>query len=304
MGAKGGANDLLKLHSYINVSGFEPNPAEFKNILNPSKNSRLNAYSSATYFQKAMSDQQGTMPLFLTRHSSYASMLQANWNNHEKHVGRIQQFELWKNALIVEEKIMVETTTLDHFTQQNNIQQIHFLKLDTQGTELQVLKGGQSLFAESRIHVIKCEIAFYTVYQHQCLFSDIDFFLRNNGFELIDIQWPQDQCFEKTKGSMWELPHPKGAGGEAIYLLNYENRPGIPREEIIKSVLIMAEMGYYSTADYLRKQFDLFPAKEFNALIKYFSYQPLKARLREFTRQWIPPALWPYLKKLANLFHY
>ena len=61
-----------------------------------------------------------------------------------------------------------------------------FLSIDTQGTELEILMSGQSLL-ETSIFGIYIETEFQELYKGQSLFADVDTYLRNIGFLLIDI---------------------------------------------------------------------------------------------------------------------
>ena len=75
---------------------------------------------------------------------------------------------------------LVETTRLDDIEQ---IKTCDFIKLDVQGAELDVIKGGINTISEAI--AIQCEVEFSEVYKNQPLFSDIDSVLRRQGFELI-----------------------------------------------------------------------------------------------------------------------
>jgi FkbM family methyltransferase len=61
----------------------------------------------------------------------------------------------------------------------------HFIKVDTQGSELAILQGGASLL-ESVVG-IEIEVEFAPLYSGQALFSDVDLFLRQHHFELRDL---------------------------------------------------------------------------------------------------------------------
>ena len=56
-----------------------------------------------------------------------------------------------------------------------------FLKLDTQGTELEILAGAQRTLSERTVTIIT-EVAFCQIYEGQKLFSEIELFLRPFGF--------------------------------------------------------------------------------------------------------------------------
>lgn len=78
---------------------------------------------------------------------------------------------------------LVQTQKLDDLI--NSDQNVDFLKIDIQGFELQALQHAEATLA--RTLVVHCEVSFDRLYDDQCLFADIDQFLRNQGFELIDL---------------------------------------------------------------------------------------------------------------------
>lgn len=51
----------------------------------------------------------------------------------------------------------IELTTLDDFCASEKIDQIDFLKLDVEGHELAVLKGGKRMLGEGRVHLVQFE---------------------------------------------------------------------------------------------------------------------------------------------------
>ena len=62
---------------------------------------------------------------------------------------------------------------------------IDLLKFDVQGYELEILKHGvEKLKLTSLVFI---EVAFSPIYENQPLFSEIDTFMQENGFQLIDL---------------------------------------------------------------------------------------------------------------------
>ena len=51
----------------------------------------------------------------------------------------------------------IEKITLDEYCTDNNVAKIHFIKSDTEGHEVEVLRGSQKLFTEERIMVFQLE---------------------------------------------------------------------------------------------------------------------------------------------------
>ena len=76
----------------------------------------------------------------------------------------------------------VETTTLDAWARSRDLPPIRYLKLDTQGTELEILEGGAGCLRSVRC--VEVEVEFNPIYLGQPLFSDVDHFLRGEGFVL------------------------------------------------------------------------------------------------------------------------
>ena len=68
---------------------------------------------------------------------------------------------------------------------QNNINKVDILKIDTQGYEPEVLDGfGERL---SDIDVVITELMFYDYYERSLSFTDIEKYLLPAGFQLYDI---------------------------------------------------------------------------------------------------------------------
>lgn len=81
----------------------------------------------------------------------------------------------------------VKMRRLDSVARENGIQRISFLKIDTQGFELEVLKGSSELLAAGCIDLIQVEVNFVPLYQHQPTFCDILEYLSGFGYGLIGL---------------------------------------------------------------------------------------------------------------------
>jgi ribosomal protein L31 len=90
------------------------------------------------------------------------------------------------NKFTVESTINVPTVPLDEAAAQYGFGDACFLKLDTQGTELDILQSGARLVRESVLGV-HVECAFHPFYKGQALFADVDAYLRQRGFVLVTL---------------------------------------------------------------------------------------------------------------------
>jgi FkbM family methyltransferase len=99
------------------------------------------------------------------------------------------------HTLRIERTFPVATRTLDDSL---NDDQIDFLKLDIQGAELMALQGAEKIL--SRTAVIHCEVEFAEIYRGQCLFPEVQNFLNDRGFSLIDIIVPHRYAYVNKSG--------------------------------------------------------------------------------------------------------
>jgi len=86
----------------------------------------------------------------------------------------------------INKKIIVNSITIDDFVKKNKVKNINLLKLDTQGSEDQILKGARKNL--KKIDVILIEIAFWDYYEKKSSFYSIEKII-NKDFELFDISY-------------------------------------------------------------------------------------------------------------------
>ncbi|CCQ73055.1 conserved protein of unknown function [Magnetospira sp. QH-2] len=78
--------------------------------------------------------------------------------------------------------------TLDDYARAHNLSQVDFVKIDTDGGDYEVLMGMKDLLASQSILGIQIEAQFHgPVDDNANIFSNIDRFLRENGFALFDM---------------------------------------------------------------------------------------------------------------------
>jgi len=86
------------------------------------------------------------------------------------------------DCISLQQVVSTAVTTLAAWAQQNQLQAIDYLKLDTQGSELEILQGGDDLIQTARC--IDIEVEFNPIYEGQTLFGETDTYLRSKGFVL------------------------------------------------------------------------------------------------------------------------
>jgi len=77
--------------------------------------------------------------------------------------------------------------SLDNWAKQNNIHHIDILKLDVQGTELDVLKGAYDLLSSNGIDALLLEVNFQNCYRNQSGWDALISYLSNLGYCLFNF---------------------------------------------------------------------------------------------------------------------
>jgi FkbM family methyltransferase len=91
--------------------------------------------------------------------------------------------------------------TLDGFLETRGIDTVHAIKLDTQGSELNILRGSEKALQSCTFVIIEAE--FNALYEDQPLFCDVDRFLRDRGFVL----WRLNNLAHYSTGHLGGEPH-------------------------------------------------------------------------------------------------
>jgi FkbM family methyltransferase len=84
-----------------------------------------------------------------------------------------------------EECIRVET--LDQYCEKNGIAKIDLLKIDTEGYDINVLKGAERMINDGRISMIYCETGFQIVNKRNTSFIDLTRFLEERQYYFFGL---------------------------------------------------------------------------------------------------------------------
>lgn len=84
-------------------------------------------------------------------------------------------------------ELEVTVSTVDKFCELHGITHIDLLKTDTQGFELQVLKGSSRMMHQSRIDFVTTEVIFSNMYEGISPFDEVYRFMLENGFRLVSF---------------------------------------------------------------------------------------------------------------------
>ncbi len=165
------------LKSFPNLKGFlfEPYRISYEYLIKRFKNK-----NRLSIFNIALSSEIGTLEVNINTKSYTNSLLELDPLASES----------WENdELKHKEKMKVFVNTLDSFYEKisKNINRINLLKLDVQGLEHEVLKGGHNLLDNKLIDIILIEMLVVPTYKKQSQLSKLFEILENYDYVLYGI---------------------------------------------------------------------------------------------------------------------
>jgi FkbM family methyltransferase len=153
--------------------GFEPDEDECERLRN-----HYHDRPSVEIVPHALGAEPGSATLYITREPACSSIYQPIDDVVDRH----PRLEPQRQAT----RQQIELVTLDNWCEQQDVDRVDFIKLDTQGSELDVLRGAPRTL--ERAIAVQTEVEFNRMYEGQPLFSDVDRFLRDHGFVLWQLE--------------------------------------------------------------------------------------------------------------------
>jgi FkbM family methyltransferase len=143
VGASDGDFSALLLESvpHAHIFAFEPNPVTFRQL-----SQRFSSNPTVKTMGVGLGDVPGELDLYdySTDAGSAHASLYADVLTSIHHCAAAT-------------RIKVQIKTLDSILSENGIDHLHFLKIDTEGNDFAVLKGGNSLVSQEKIDMIQFE---------------------------------------------------------------------------------------------------------------------------------------------------
>ncbi|MDF2529243.1 MAG: methyltransferase, FkbM family [Gammaproteobacteria bacterium] len=180
VGVDVGAANGLQPHWNINLPEiaelylFEPGETEFNKV-----SEIYSQYPNIKVFPYALSGTNGPRTLYLTNQPTGSSLLPIN-KPYVIEQGLEHYFYPCR-------EIAIETKTLENVLNQNQVHRVDMIKLDTQGTEFEIMKGmGQErlnslLSVELELNITDANIG-------NPSFANVDDYMKDLGFELFEIR--------------------------------------------------------------------------------------------------------------------
>lgn len=174
IGARGGAHTLLEpIAALTAVLGFEPDEEEYHRMLQDAE--LCKPWAEFALEPIALLDKQSDAILHLLSAATNHSLLPPNTDFTNRYqMPKWQEVGTWP----------LKTELMDTILLGKRKSETHwgeFIKLDTQGTEFEILQGSKEILRKRTVAIVT-EVAFCELYKGQKLFSELELFLRECGF--------------------------------------------------------------------------------------------------------------------------
>jgi len=141
---------------------------------------------------------------------------------------------------VIKKTVSVHESTLDKITLHYSLNP-DFIKLDTQGTELDILKNADN--ATKECMMIESETEMIPMYSGQSLFHDVSSFLYKKGFQLLYLNRVFGQKKYSKKSCRGQLIF-----ADALYGITIEKALTLPIEKQLKYCCLLINYGLIDSA--------------------------------------------------------
>jgi FkbM family methyltransferase len=266
VGASGGIHERwLKYGSGIKTILFEPDYEEFKKLVSKKSENSL-------VINSALAEKSKVVDFNICKKQQVSSIYTPN--QHLLH--RYEDSERFN----IERTVSLKADSLDNLLQKENINEIDFIKIDAQGSELDILKGATN-FYENLIG-LEVEVEFIELYHKQPLFSEVNSFIESKGFSLIDLR----RYFWKRKRKNYSNRKGQLIFADALYFKEPENiiaLNNLNEKKIIRSFHTYLAYGYDDLAR------TLLELSEKGGLLTQESKEGIKELLKQYKAAYVLP---------------
>lgn len=170
VGARGAdLGEIVGLKKYIKYVGFDADIDECDRI-NAAPPGGFHEFEMYPYFLGSRSE-------WVCFHLYKQAQCSSSFEPGRKYKSRFSP------GLEIKKTIAIKSERLDEVIELQKLSPPDFLKIDTQGTELEILRGSSKVLSECLL--VELEVEFLQMYEGQPVFHEVDKFMHENGFELL-----------------------------------------------------------------------------------------------------------------------
>ena len=234
VGSRGGLPEHWKKFSNnLKIDAFDP---DIK-----AEHGEYKYHNGVNWYSYGLARKTEKLDFYITSRPSGSSVFKPHYENMSKYSPKAY----WT----VKEKRNLEFLSLSDFLTKYKKKSPDLIKLDTQGSELDIIKSLKKNQIDE-VLAIEIEVEFIEMYKNQPLFKDIDDFLKKNNFEIMDLRTHRSYRikdedrggFSKKFYNVVNLPNDFSAkliAGDAIYLKKIDKSILRDKNKLLKILKIL-----------------------------------------------------------------
>ncbi len=164
-------------------------------------------------FSKGLSRDGGLKTLFITNVDTGSSLKSPSLSPMlYRRLG-----ESLNSYLFPLKEMQIQTEKLETLVTEHNIDSPLIIKLDTQGSELEILEGAERLFDSNQIVLVESEASLLreTIYEDATKLPELTEFMESKGFDLVDLKVMKSKGLNnKSQGILLEC--------DATFVMGFE----------------------------------------------------------------------------------
>jgi FkbM family methyltransferase len=237
-GARNGPTPFPELVANICYHCFEPSPQSTASVGGAlTENVRQGKRGEMVVYPVALAEETGTQTLYMTRGAGATSCLRPSADLKQRF-----PVDRWTESFDVVKELQVPSLSLADLVARASLNWIDFLKLDTQGSELTILRGmGESL---RHVGVIETEINFLKLYDDQPAWWELAGYIEQHGFQLVDLQWAHASRRFHIDPSLPPRSY-RLVWGDAVFV---SVDPALTDAQRLRQAIFLASLGYLDPA--------------------------------------------------------
>jgi len=169
IGANYGQTALYYREEFPNATiySFEPVKQSYEILINNTRQ-----FQNIHCFNIALGDKKAEVEIFL-HDEVFSACNSLKFDNSEGNTAALKE--------------IVKVTSLNDFVNENKIGPIDLLKIDTEGYELEVLKGAENLLTNKSVNAILCEVALSGTNKRNTQLNDLIIYLDNLEYYFVGL---------------------------------------------------------------------------------------------------------------------
>lgn len=232
VGCRGGVPDeLYPLRRAIHLIGFDADEEECAKI-----NASKHPYAARQIFPLFVSGGDEKVDFHLYESRVHSSSRQPHPRFASLFAGP---------SFRIERTVEMKSSSLDDFFESNSgALKPDFLKIDTQGTEFEILEGAARIL--ENCSMVEVEVEFLEFYHGQKLFHEVAAFLLHKGFDLFHL----NRVFSQRRGYVGRA---KGqlTFGDALFVRREDRLSHFSEDQLLKFAALLLNYGYLDVASHL-----------------------------------------------------